>query len=561
MAPPSISQQTNFQRFFSKLSAARAGLRAYDNWAVFVLAWAVVFGGIVRLLPVWGGIAPVNDGGLFYSMTQELQAAHFGLPWYSAYNAAQIPYAYPPLSFYVMGLANAASHIPLLALYQWLPPLLSILTIPAFYLLAKLLLRSGMEASLATVAFAMLPRSYKWMVMGGGAPRALGMLFSLLALYSLAKMLSSDQKRWIALTTLLAALVCLTHPEWALHTAFIMGLFWLFLGRNRKNALKMAIVALGVVMLTAPWWGTVVYRHGLEPYLSALHTGGRNSLFWVPLLIFNFAEEPYIGLLSVLTLLGLLVSLYKKNWLLPVWLILPFFVELRNAATVVTAPMAMLASIGVCEALIPGFRWLERQAKNSSEELKPFSSQKEWNDAFNRSGILKGLLAFLLVYSLISAIRISYELTYLRLTAEDRTALQWVADNTPKGSRFMVVGKGGYFEMPLQEWFPALTGRANLGVVQGYEWIAGEDFPYRVAYYIEAAKCAWSTVQCLDQWVADNHTSYDYVWVHQREYKAPEYAQQGIGALLETSLQNSEGFSLVFESPNIKVYKHLETTR
>jgi hypothetical protein len=61
MAPPSISQQTNSQRFFSKLSAARAGLRAYDNWAVFVLLWAVVFGGIVRLLPVWGGSACLPD--------------------------------------------------------------------------------------------------------------------------------------------------------------------------------------------------------------------------------------------------------------------------------------------------------------------------------------------------------------------------------------------------------------------------------------------------------------------------------------------------------------------
>ena len=106
-----------------------------------------------------------------------------------------------------------------------------------------------------------------------------------------------------------------------------------------------------------------------------------------------------------------------------------------------------------------------------------------------------------------------------------------------------------------------MTGRVNLGVVQGYEWIAWEDFPYKVAYYVEAAKCAWSTVQCLDKWAIDNHTSYDYVWVHQHEYKAPEFVQQGIGALLETSLQNSEGFSLVLESPNIKVYKHLETTR
>jgi hypothetical protein len=159
MASPSLTQQTFFQRILSKISAMRAGLRAYDDWAVFVLLWAVVFGGVVRLLPMWGSAAPVNDGGLFYIMTRELQSAHYSLPWYSAYNAAHIPYAYPPLSFYVMGLANEVSHIPLLTLYQWLPPLLSMLTIPAFYLLAELLLRSGMEAALATVAFSMLPRS------------------------------------------------------------------------------------------------------------------------------------------------------------------------------------------------------------------------------------------------------------------------------------------------------------------------------------------------------------------------------------------------------------------
>lgn len=64
---------------------------------------AVTLGLILRLLPALSADFPLNDGGLFYLMTRELQGAHYALPVYTSYNSAQIPFAYPPLAFYIAG--------------------------------------------------------------------------------------------------------------------------------------------------------------------------------------------------------------------------------------------------------------------------------------------------------------------------------------------------------------------------------------------------------------------------------------------------------------------------
>ena len=41
---------------------------------------------------------------------------------------------------------------------------------------------------MATLAFALIPRSYEWLIMGGGITRAPGMLFALLALAAVIRL-------------------------------------------------------------------------------------------------------------------------------------------------------------------------------------------------------------------------------------------------------------------------------------------------------------------------------------------------------------------------------------
>ena len=75
-----------------------------------------------------------------------------------------------------------------------------------------------------------------------------------------------------ALTALFGALAFLSHPETGLQAAAACILLWLFRGRSKQTLLWSVAVALGVVALTAPWWGTVLANHGLAPFQSAMQT-------------------------------------------------------------------------------------------------------------------------------------------------------------------------------------------------------------------------------------------------------------------------------------------------
>ncbi|MDQ3813475.1 MAG: hypothetical protein M3347_05935, partial [Armatimonadota bacterium] len=100
---------------------------------LFGLVLVTALGLYVRLYPALAVDFPVNDGGLFYLMTQELQRAGYALPLYTSYNSAQIPFAYPPLPFYVAAFITDVTGLSLLDVLHYLPPVITGLAIPAFY--------------------------------------------------------------------------------------------------------------------------------------------------------------------------------------------------------------------------------------------------------------------------------------------------------------------------------------------------------------------------------------------------------------------------------------------
>ncbi|HLI28429.1 MAG TPA: hypothetical protein VKZ60_15265, partial [Chloroflexota bacterium] len=80
---------------------------AGQRLAVLMLLGALLPALALRVGAVLGADFPLNDGGLFYAMTEDLRGAGFTLPWYTSYNAERIPYAYPPLGFYLAGALAA----------------------------------------------------------------------------------------------------------------------------------------------------------------------------------------------------------------------------------------------------------------------------------------------------------------------------------------------------------------------------------------------------------------------------------------------------------------------
>ncbi|MFM8875993.1 MAG: hypothetical protein ACKOGC_07965, partial [Anaerolineae bacterium] len=64
-----------------------------DEISILILIIAILLGGWFRFMPAWLAGFPVNDGGMFYTMMEELQANHFVPPLYTSYNHLNIPFA------------------------------------------------------------------------------------------------------------------------------------------------------------------------------------------------------------------------------------------------------------------------------------------------------------------------------------------------------------------------------------------------------------------------------------------------------------------------------------
>ena len=300
-----------------------------DEWGTLILLLAIALGAYLRFNPTLLAGFAVNDGGMFAVMVDDLRANHYFIPAFTTYNFSNIPFAYPPLGFYFGALAADIFGMSSLNIVRWIPALFASLSIPAFYFLSLRLFKDKYHASLATLFFALVPRAYFWMVMGGGLTRAPGQFFMLLALGTIIRLYDENRIRDVFLAGLFAGLAVLSHPEAAVHTALSAVLLWLVLSRKRKTFIQSAFVAVVVLVVTAPWWVTVISNHGFAPLLSAMQTG-ENSLAILHLVFLTFTQEPFMTVIAMLGVIGIFHSLIRKDYLLPLWVVLPFLFAGRS---------------------------------------------------------------------------------------------------------------------------------------------------------------------------------------------------------------------------------------
>ena len=130
-----------------------------DDQYKLILLIALLLGGIIRFVPPAMAGFPVNDGGMFYVMVEELKASHFALPAFTGYNLSDIPFAYPPFGLYITALISSLFRIPALEVVRWLPALVSTLSLLAFYFMADEILSSKTQAALGTVFYGLVSDS------------------------------------------------------------------------------------------------------------------------------------------------------------------------------------------------------------------------------------------------------------------------------------------------------------------------------------------------------------------------------------------------------------------
>ena len=494
------------------------------QFATLILITAFLFGLVIRLAAPINAGGPVNDGGLFLQMTRDLQNNHFVLPVTTTYNDANIPFAYPPLGFYVTGTLQSLTNISLLSLFTYLPAILSAFAILAFYFLALQFTRDQFKASLAALFYATIPKSFDWAIMGGGVTRAPAICFSFLTLAFVYRLFTIKDARDILPTSLFAALLTLTHPEITFQTAFSVLVLALFLLRGHKSVFHSVVIVVAIVTFTSPWWLTVLNRHGFAPFQAALGAHPRDfasSLLY--LFQFNLSGEAILAVVAVLGLIGLVLDFRHHNFFLPAWIGLSFLSDPRAAPFASLPPLVLLA--------VKGF---ESTLKGLGESA-PF--EEGLSSKFSRS-VLFGVIAYLFMAGMISSMQFG---NGLRLLPEERQALNWIVDNTAKDSRFLILTGDAALSDPLSEWFPALTERVSIVTVQGHEWTPDSPLQKNMKAYNRAQLCLNGDSNCLSDW------NFDYLYIRKIKPQK-EGGFQGQVSLLEASLRASSEYSIVYDS-------------
>lgn len=464
-----------------------------------VISTTMLVGTVTRSVGPLTSEFPLNDGGLFYRMILDLRRTWPFLPATTEYNALQIPFAYPPLGLYVGAAFHDLLGVDALRVLPWL---FTCLTVPAVYVLARAISGGVLIPALASSAFAMTPLSFEWLVMGGGITRALGLLLAIVALWLTWRLIDRPSSARAAVAGVAAGMTLLTHPQ---ATLFLLSGGVLFLAARMRTRHELRFVLQAVVvtgMVIAPWIVSVLLQHGVGPLVSAagsqpgLLTGVYN------LLSLDFTGSRVSPVIGTMAVMGLIVSLMRGRWLLPIWFAAVLVLDARGGATYATVPAALLAGEAFAGLVVAPF-WRQRPVERVPSRFLR---------AHPTSSILT---AVLLVAALIDAMgsQLAPDWSAVALQGVQREPMAWVATEGPPQAEYLVVTGQPWAEDATAEWFPVLAQARSVATVQGTEWLGTATFNAALEASEDLRRCADQTDACIEAWSDDHAPDYTHVYI------------------------------------------------
>ena len=515
----------------------------------FGLVVALLIGAVVRFLPLGASPFPLNDGALFSHMTNDLVKNGLLLPGFTSYNGEQIPFAYPPLGIYLTAIASLISGLSQVSVLRWLPAFVSTISVLAMYAMAAELLRSRWRGLVAAIAFALIPRSYEWLIVGGGITRSLGLLLALLALHQGTRMLRTHELRNVATTGMLGGLTALSHPQAAMFLGLSLLTLWAFhfrRGRALPAATQLAAASLLGLAVASPWLVAVITAHGLTPILSAGRTALDPSAGLGQLLGLSFVDTPVLDLITAMGVLGIVVRVARGQWMIPVWLILTLMLDPRAGPTFATVPLA-LSVVPIIGELLQ--RMVPMQGVDATLSSEPMPRLLRSHRA----------AAVVVVLMLFVALRTSSrgaadQSGPLHGLADGHiAAMEWVRQKSDQGAQFAIITGRSWETDYLSEWFPLVAGRTSLATVQGAEWTGIQAFLDRLTMHRQLEGCAVRTAACVDDWIDRWAAGPAYVFVPKGRLYGPGSPTDCCPALRETLLA-SDRYRLLYDGPGASIF-------
>ncbi|HQF61694.1 MAG TPA: hypothetical protein PLT26_04275 [Anaerolineaceae bacterium] len=442
---------------------------------------------------------PVGYAGLYALMTNLLIENHFCLPtWVPYYGPGGIPFAYPPVGFYLAGFAKTLLSIPTDTYLRFAPPVWTLLAVVALYWLALKMTGSRIKALLSAFLFGATLEIYNYHATAAGIVRAPALLWTILSLIGLWMVLRQGAKsiKVILLTAVCVGLTAATHLSYLVFLVLSAGVLLIskidhdLFVRVRRLALILVLGAL----ICAPWWVTIIQNFGITVlgYASSTHGSMHvlSRLFqgeWAQALLSLFSRWggiPFMGFV----LLGIAYALWKRNFILPVWFFVIFLLLGESDRF-----QMLLGGLMAGDAIVD----LASISIHSTNNEKIYRNTLHW--------ILPSMLIILFVwgqvYSRISLIQPS-------VTPALKEAAGWIQVNTDASSRVLFYSS----EHDTAEWVPYLTERVPSVGHWGAEWLG--TFKSRYIEWTAMSDCVRkNSLQCIVDNFADGEINYDYVLV------------------------------------------------
>lgn len=518
----------------------------------WMLCWcSIALTVAIRLPTVLSAGFPLGDGGLFYSMMQAIQRAHYALPASSGYN--MIPFEYPPLALYVATFLGSFTNIGLLSALRFLPLAASAAAIVPFAWLASRILRSQVSIAVAIFAYPLLPRSFSTLITGGGLTRSFGLIFSLSALVCAYEMYTNPRWVFTCLAALFSGLTVLSHLEMTWFLAISLVLLYGFYSRSARGAVSTVFTGIGAAAISAPWWLFILRRVGLTAFIAAAHTGGAmTGSFFSVVVRFNITNEPFFPILAGIAMAGLAVCLWRRQWFLPTWFLAVMVLDTRSFETDAAVPLALAIGIAINEIV------LHDASRSPSGENR--TNNRPLIQV--RSLLCRCLRPLPVALTIVALYSVFGSLVMLSgfdapIPPEQRAAMAWIAANTqPDSSVLIITGHTPWGSDNTSEWFPALTKRQSIATVQGSEWLPNGAFAHQISAYTAIQACAQSDVTCLRHWEVTFKDPFSYIFMTRPSL--PTTGSQSDSAdgrwALELALRADPHYAIVYDRSSVVIF-------
>ncbi len=410
--------------------------------------------------------APFRLGGLFYEFSQQIIANGYALPKHIPYYSLDgLPFAYPPLGFYLQALMIDLFSPPLFWTVNWLPPLLATLALPAYYRLLRRISQNEIFTLSALLAFAFMPAAFVNQIEAAGLAEACGTLTLIGYAYFLLDV--NTRRINILWAGILLAATISASPGSAIAAVVFSLLFvtkkLIAASRRKRKPLFIRFALVGGIGLlaSAPYWVNTVRWHGIAIFIAPMlgqfnhpQSGSFLAAFLRNLFAFNYAGGDYALIWNVLILAGLLYIFFQAEYCLP---LLFFSIALipRESNWLIALITPLFVAKSVTELILPLLKKRLRQPA-PKRHLLFFAT-------------LGAIAFFSININALTAVNALIADESWQISPAEVRAFTALQKELPPQAKVVVLGNEAW-----REWAPQLLQHEVINEIYGLEWQPGE---------------------------------------------------------------------------------------